>query len=206
MKTRCSAILVGLIILTPTLQGAASGLLHEIQIIPLPNVEGRIDHFGVDIKGQRLFVPALGNNTVEVLGPREGKRLTSITDVKEPQGVFYVPPSNRLFVANGDDGTCRVFDGSSYKLLVTVSFPSDADNVRYDAARNHIYVGYGEGALGVLNSTTGPEACRNRPTRVSGIVPLGRVGTQDLRKPAECQSHDRGCRPRKTLRDRNVAT
>ena len=155
MRTRCSAILVGLIILAPTLRGADSGLLRQVQIIPLPNVEGRIDHFGVDTKGQRLFVAALGNNTVEVLDPREGKRLTSITGLKEPQGIFYVPASNRLFVANGDDGTCRVFDSSSYKPLETIRFSSDADNVRYDAAQNQIYVGYGEGALGVLNAANG---------------------------------------------------
>jgi hypothetical protein len=155
MKRRYSALLAGVLSLAATVPGAAAELLREVQIIPLPNVEGRIDHFGVDVQGQRLFVSALGNNTIEVLDLRQGKRLTRITGLKEPQGVFYVPGSNRLFVANGDDGTCRIFDGNSYKLLSTVNFSTDADNIRYDASQHRIYVGYGEGALGILDATTG---------------------------------------------------
>jgi DNA-binding beta-propeller fold protein YncE len=137
------------------LRGPESNALRQVQIIPLLNVEGRIDHMSVDVQTRLLFVAALGNNTVEVLDLRAGKRVTSITGLREPQGVFFVPKENKLFVANGDDGTCRVFDGSSYKLLDTVQFPSDADNVRYEAAQNQIYVGYGEGALGVLDAANG---------------------------------------------------
>jgi hypothetical protein len=33
------------------------------QTIPLPGVEGRIDHFAFDAAGDRLFVCALGNNS-----------------------------------------------------------------------------------------------------------------------------------------------
>ena len=132
-----------------------SNALRQVQTVPLPNVEGRIDHMGVDVQAQRLFVAALGNNTVEVLDLPTGKRLTSIKGLREPQGVFFVPKENRLFVANGDDGTCRVFDGTSYRLITTVKFPSDADNVRYDATPNQVYVGYGEGALGVLDAASG---------------------------------------------------
>jgi DNA-binding beta-propeller fold protein YncE len=131
------------------------GALRQVQSVPLPDVEGRIDHLGVDLHGQRLFVSALGNNTLEVLDLREGKRLTSIKGLKEPQGVFFVSKENKLFVANGDDGSCMVFDGSSYQVLETIHFSSDADNVRYDADQNQIWVGYGEGALGVLDATTG---------------------------------------------------
>jgi hypothetical protein len=35
--------------------------------ILLPDVQGRIDHLSLDVKNQRLFVAALGNNTVEVV-------------------------------------------------------------------------------------------------------------------------------------------
>ena len=35
--------------------------------IPLANVKGRIDHFSVDVKGQRLFVAGVGNHTLEVI-------------------------------------------------------------------------------------------------------------------------------------------
>ena len=141
MKGQCAVILAAFLAVSSALKCAGADLLRQVQAIPLPNVEGRIDHFGVDVQGQRLFVAALGNNTVEVLDLRAGKRLMSITGLKEPQGLFYVPGSNRLFVANGDDGTCRMFDANSCKLLGTINFSSDADNVRYDAAQNQIYVG-----------------------------------------------------------------
>ena len=54
-------------------------------------VEGRIDHFAFDPAGERLFVCALGNNTVEVLDLRKGERVHSITGLGAPQGVGYAP-------------------------------------------------------------------------------------------------------------------
>jgi hypothetical protein len=33
--------------------------------IPLANVKGRMDHLGVDVKGQRLFAAAFDNRTLE---------------------------------------------------------------------------------------------------------------------------------------------
>jgi hypothetical protein len=39
--------------------------LRLAQTIPLPEVSGRLDHLTVDLKGRRLFVAALENNTVE---------------------------------------------------------------------------------------------------------------------------------------------
>ena len=155
MRMRSATVLAGVLAFAAAPQAAESSVLRQVQTIPLPNVEGRIDHLGVDVQGQRLFVSALGNNTLEVLDLGEGKRLTTITGLREPQGVLFVSKVNKLFVANGDDGTCRVFDGKSYKPLSTVHFSSDADNVRYDAAQNQIYVGYGEGALDSLDATSG---------------------------------------------------
>src|SRR5215470_4037371 len=68
------------------------------QTIALPGVEGRIDHLALDASGERLFVCALGNNTVEVLDLRNGERIHSITGLGSPQGVAYLREFNRLFV------------------------------------------------------------------------------------------------------------
>lgn len=133
-------------------------LPYLIETIPLPNVHGRIDHFDVDWKAQRLFMSALGNNTVEVFDLRSNKMIHTIRGLREPQGVTYVPKSNHIFVANGDDGTCRMFDGSTYKLLKTVRLASDADDTRYDPATNQVFVGYGDGAkagIAILDGATG---------------------------------------------------
>src|SRR5215475_7640061 len=72
--------------------------------IELPHVNGRIDHLTADLKGQRLFVAALGNQTVEVLDIQAGKHLRSLTGLAEPQGLFYDPSTNRLFAACAKDG------------------------------------------------------------------------------------------------------
>ena len=120
--------------------------------IQLPDVQGRIDHMSIDVKGQRLFVSALGNNTVEVIDLKAGKRANTISGLKEPQGVLYVPGSGRLYVASSKDGTVKIFDATQLKLLKTVEYSDDADNLRYDSSRERIYVGFGDGALGELDS------------------------------------------------------
>src|SRR5262249_54516802 len=101
--------------------------LQLVQTIPLPDVEGRIDHFSVDVDGQRIFVGAWGKGTVEFLDVSGGKRLVSIPGLQEPQGVRYVPASNKIFVASAGDGTLKSFDGDTYELIHTVTFSSDAD-------------------------------------------------------------------------------
>ena len=120
--------------------------------IQLPDVQGRIDHMSIDVKGQRLFVSALGNNTVEVIDLKAGKRANTISGLKEPQGVLYVPGSGRLYVASSKDGTVKIFDATQLKLLKAVEYSNDADNLRYDSSRERIYVGFGDGALGELDS------------------------------------------------------
>ena len=87
----------------------SSNLLTQVQTIPLDRVEGRIDHFGLDAKGKRLFVSALGNNTVEVVDLAAGKVTNHISNLRAPQGIGFAPESNRLAVANDGDGSCRLY-------------------------------------------------------------------------------------------------
>src|SRR4030095_3254452 len=82
------------------LEAEEAGPLRLIQTIPLRNVEGRIDHMAVDLKGERLFIAALGNNTVEIVNLRAGKHMETITGLHEPQGVGFVPEFNKIFIAN----------------------------------------------------------------------------------------------------------
>lgn len=132
--------------------------LRLIAAVPLPHVHGRIDHFDVDVTHQRLFMSALGNNTLEVFDLRTNEPVHTMSGLHEPQGVTYAPKSDRIFVANGDDGTVRIFDGGTYKLLKLVHFPSDADDTRFDPTTNRVFVGYGadgDAGLGILDGTTG---------------------------------------------------
>src|SRR5882672_4318368 len=131
--------------------GQAAQPLRLEKTIELPEVQGRIDHLSVDVKGQRLFVSALGNNTVEVIDLKAGKRVKTISGLQEPQGVLYVPAIDRLYVANAKDGSVRIFDGSSYAPVKTLDYSDDADNLRYDSGHKRVYVGYGSGALGEID-------------------------------------------------------
>lgn len=111
--------------------------------IRLTNVEGRMDHMSVDVRGRRLFAAAFDNHTLEVMDLKTNRQVHTIPNLNEPQGAYYDPATNRLFVACGGDGTVRIFDGSTLQLLQTVTLDLDADNVRYDARGNHIVVGFG---------------------------------------------------------------
>ena len=73
-----------------SVQAAEPLTMKLTETIPLPGVKGRFDHFAIDTKGHRLFVAALGNNTLEVLDIAAAKRLKSVTGLHKPQGVLYL--------------------------------------------------------------------------------------------------------------------
>ncbi len=157
LPLRLASSLLGLL---PTTIGALSSVyaqnpspLHLEKEIPLPGVEGRIDHFSVDVPGERLFVAALENGTVEVLDIRKGERSAEIKGLSEPQGVFYSSQNGELYVASGGDGTLRIYDGNSLNLRQTLEFGDDADNVRYDGRSGQILVGFGSGGLGLVDAS-----------------------------------------------------
>jgi hypothetical protein len=143
-------LLGALLAVVPSL--AAQESLSLVTTIPLPGVKGRFDHFAIDSKGGRLFVAALGNDTLEVLDLRGARRLRNIERIPMPTGVVYLPDRDRIGVASGRGGAFEVFEGADYSLSSTVSSLDDADNVRWDAKAGRIYVGYGEGALAVIEA------------------------------------------------------
>jgi DNA-binding beta-propeller fold protein YncE len=125
------------------------------EAIPLAGVQGRFDHFGYDHR-DRLFVSALGNNTVEVIDISARILLRTITGVPRPQGVVYSPETKKLFVGSSQ-GKLYIFDGTTFELIKTIDFHGDVDNLRYDAAKRRVYAGYGEdetGAIGAVDATT----------------------------------------------------
>src|SRR5215470_6363394 len=129
--------------------------LRLTQTIALRNVEGRIDHLAVDLQSQRLFLAALGNDTLEVIDLKAGKAIGSVKGLREPQGVAFISEANAVYVANGGDGDCAAFAVDSFAPLRHVKFSGDADNLRYDTTTKLLYVGYGDGAIGVFEALTG---------------------------------------------------
>jgi DNA-binding beta-propeller fold protein YncE len=154
-----AALSLGCAAFSQNQSGAAEGTpLLLVQEIPLPHVEGRIDHFTFDAKRKRVIGAALGNNTVEVVDTFAGRDIHSIPGAANPQGLAFAGELNKLFVANGADGKMRVYDGESFTLLKTIEIGEDADNVRYDPVEKRVYVAYGGddvGGIAVMDATTG---------------------------------------------------
>jgi len=124
--------------------------------IPEPGVARRLDHFSADAKRRRLFVSALGNNTLEVIDVFAGRVIHSIKGLAQPQGPLYVPGVDKLYLANAEDGKVRVYDGATYTLRKTIDFGKDPDNMRYDEASKTVFVGFGEddGGIAMIDPKT----------------------------------------------------
>jgi DNA-binding beta-propeller fold protein YncE len=135
---------------TTSAQTASPPLILDAKI-PLGEVSGRIDHLGIDVKRQRLLIAELGNNSLGVVDLTAGKVLRRIAGLSEPQGVAYFPSSDSIFVANAGDGSVRVLRGEDLAPIGHIELGDDADNVRVDAARKRVLVGYGKGALAAID-------------------------------------------------------
>src|SRR5215469_8952193 len=151
----CALAVVGAIIATADGASAQSNdsVLRVETKIPLGDVHGRIDHMAADINRRRLFVAELGNNTVGIVDIDQAKVLQVLGGQKEPQGVGYLSTDDMLYVANGGDGSLRLFQGPNYTASSRIDLGSDADNVRVDQSNQHVVVGYGNGALVVIDGT-----------------------------------------------------
>jgi DNA-binding beta-propeller fold protein YncE len=164
MKTQWSLLWIMGFCLAPGLSvhGQDKPPLRLIQKISLPNVKGRIDHMDVDIEGKRLFVAGLENGTLEVVDLQSAKWLRSVPGVKAPQGVAYVPSLKKVFVANENDDTLKVFRSDTLVLLNTIRLDLGANRVTYDPHTKNLYVGYGgasakkeHGEIGIINAENG---------------------------------------------------
>ncbi len=134
--------------------------------IPLPDVQGRIDHFGFDVSG-RLFVSALGNDSEEVVNLVSQRRVHTIAGIPSPQGVVFSPETNKIFVGS-EKRKLYIYDGTSYEVITSIDFHGDVDNLRYDAADKRVYVGFGDdeaAAIGMVDAVSNE--------RLSGEFKLG---------------------------------
>jgi DNA-binding beta-propeller fold protein YncE len=138
LRVLAAAVAVGVLVAAPRAQSPAP--LRMVASIPLPRVGGRIDHLAFDSARRRLFVAALGNDTVEVVDTAASAHLRSLAGFHEPQGLAVVSDLDAVAVANGDSGTLQLIDAQTYQTRWIVNAGSDADNVRYDAAAKRIFV------------------------------------------------------------------
>jgi YVTN family beta-propeller protein len=117
--------------------------LSLTRTIPLPGVVGRFDHLAIDAAGNRLFIAATGNHSVEVIDLATDKVEQSITGLGKPHGLAWVAETGSLFVADGSLGELRVYRGTPLALAGTIKLSDDADDMVYDEADQLLFVGYG---------------------------------------------------------------
>ena len=154
-QTSCLAGLICAAIVALSLSDAfaepESPVLQLEAKILIGNVNGRIDHMAVDLARHRLFIAELGNDTVGVVDLEAKKVVHRVSGLKEPQGVAYVQSNDSLYVANGGDGSVGIYRGSDYSPAGRIELGADADNIRVDIASGQLFVGYGKGAIGVID-------------------------------------------------------
>src|SRR5438552_12803458 len=129
--------------------------LTLVGTIDLPGVEGRIDHLAIDLGTQRLYMAALGNNTVEVLDLKSRSRIKSLPGFREPQGIAVAVDAKTVAIANGEGEGVQFIDAGDFHPTRSVKLGDDSDNVRYDAAARRPLVGFGGGALASINPADG---------------------------------------------------
>jgi hypothetical protein len=117
--------------------------------IELPETRGRLDHLAFDAANARLFVAALGADTIDVVDVRSARRVARWTGVKEPQGLAWSAAGSRLFVANG--AADRVDAYSEGKPLGSIGGLADADNLRWEPGSDRLVVGFAS-SLGFIDS------------------------------------------------------
>ena len=135
-------------------QGPETPLLNLEAKILLGEVKGRIDHMALDPLRNRLFVAELENNSVGIVDLKDRKVVHVITGLTEPQGVGYEPSTDTLYVANGGDGSVRLYRGADYAETSRIDLGDDADNVRIEPGTKHVLVGYGAGAIATIDPVT----------------------------------------------------
>jgi DNA-binding beta-propeller fold protein YncE len=113
--------------------------LRLVQTITVPGVR-KWDHFGVDLKGNRLFAASEEEPAVEVFDLRTNQHLQSLTEFKEPHNVLPFPELKKIFLVDGEASEVKILDYDSYKLVGRTELTIDADPVVYDPASKYLYV------------------------------------------------------------------
>jgi DNA-binding beta-propeller fold protein YncE len=160
MKNIVFLLFVALACAIPTL-AQDKAPLRLVQTITVPGVR-KWDHFGVDLKGNRLFAASEEEPAVEVFDLRTNQHLQSLTEFKEPHNVLPFPELNKIFVVDGEASEVKILDDDSYKLVGRTELTIDADPVVYDPSSKYLYVVNGGRAaktptclISIVDTTTG---------------------------------------------------
>src|ERR1700730_1529393 len=163
MKKRYSILAASLVLVAIPARAQDPPPLKLAQTLTLPpDAKGQFDHFGVDLKGNRLFATPEGSKSVRVFELKSGKPIHTIAGIEKPHAVLYREDLDRIYVTDGESGDLKIFDGKTYKLLSSVKLLEDADSIGYDPKTKYLYIDNGGGdvhqtysMLSVVDTTAG---------------------------------------------------
>jgi DNA-binding beta-propeller fold protein YncE len=163
MKNLYSMLVAVLLLFGIPVKGQDASPLKLAQTLTLSSdIKGNFDHFGVDLKGNRLFATPEGYKAVLVFDLKTGKPIHTITGIGKPHAILYREDLNRIYVTDGDAGDLKIFDGKNYALLSSVKLLEDADSIGYDPKTNYLYIDNGGGdvhqtysMLSIVDTTAG---------------------------------------------------
>jgi DNA-binding beta-propeller fold protein YncE len=118
----------------------------------MPGFTGDFDHFGLDLKGGRLFLAAEDQKTVEVFDVHTGLRIHSIEGFGHPLTMAYLPETDRLVVTNGDTDDVALVDCKEYKIINTLKLGKGVDHSALDPITRYFYVESGTAPDGKSHS------------------------------------------------------
>ena len=128
------------LVLSAPISSQEKSPMKLVATTPLPGFTGDFDHFGVDLKGKRLFLTAEDHQTVEVFD-LDGKHITSITGFGQPHAIHFMPDVNKFIVTDGDGfGAAELVSGENYKILDKITLPPEVDGAVYDPVKKYYYV------------------------------------------------------------------
>jgi DNA-binding beta-propeller fold protein YncE len=117
--------------------------LKLVQTIHLPNVKGGLSHFGLDLKGNRLFATLQKEKSVQVFDLRTMKLIHTIGGFEQPYAVFYREDVDRIYVTDEEGATLSIVDGKTYAPVKSVKLLLDTESIAYDSADHYLYIANG---------------------------------------------------------------
>jgi DNA-binding beta-propeller fold protein YncE len=125
-------------------------------------VKGHFDHFGVDLKHNRLFATAEDYHAVLVFDLVTLNPVAEIPAIGRPHAVLYRDDPDRVYVTDGEAGALKIFNGAAYQPAGSISLAKDADSIGYDITSQRLYVvnggkdaGQKYSMLSVIDTTAG---------------------------------------------------
>jgi DNA-binding beta-propeller fold protein YncE len=163
MKKRFSVVITVFVLFAVKARSQEGPPLKLVRTLQLPaDVKGNFDHFGVDLRGNRLFATPEDYKAVVVFDLKTGKLIRTMDGIGRPHAVLYREDLNRIYITDGNAGDLKIFEGATYQLLSSVKLLEDADSIGYDPVTKYLYIDNGGGdvhetysMLSVVDTTAG---------------------------------------------------